>query len=67
MLSAERLARYRDMTPSERWREVEMLMSLAWRTLQALPAEERRRRLEIVRAQHDASDAAMLAHLRRHA
>jgi hypothetical protein len=65
VLSAERLAAYRRMTPAERWREVEALMTLAWRTLQALPESERRRRLDIVRAQHDASNDALLAALQR--
>ncbi|MBI2933091.1 MAG: hypothetical protein HYY16_15715 [Planctomycetes bacterium] len=65
MLSAEKIQAYRAMTPEERWREVEELMSLAWRTLCELPDEERRRRLEIIREEHEASDAIMLEHLRR--
>lgn len=65
MLSEQKLAAYRRMTPEERWREVEELMTLAWRTLLEMPEEERRRRLAIIREEHEASDAALLDHLRR--
>ena len=54
---------YRRMTPEERWRHVEELMTLAWRALQQLPDDERRRRLEVVREEHEASDAIMLEHI----
>jgi len=64
MLSPERIQAYRRMSPEERWRQVEELMTLAWRTLRALPREERERRLAVVRAEHEASDAALLARLR---
>lgn len=67
MLSTERLERYRRMTPEQRWAEVELLMDDAWRALQALPADERERRLAYVRAQHDASDRIVQEHLTRHA
>ena len=40
MLSKERIERYRRMTPEERWREVEELMTLAWRSLLELPVGE---------------------------
>ncbi|NUN53766.1 MAG: hypothetical protein HUU06_13420, partial [Planctomycetaceae bacterium] len=46
MLSPERIARYRRMTPAERWKETEALMALAWEALLALPWRERQRRLE---------------------
>jgi hypothetical protein len=63
MLSEEKIRAYRLMSPEERWREVEELMTLAWRSLLALPEEERRRRLQMVRVEHDASDAVLLEHL----
>jgi hypothetical protein len=66
MLSAEKLEAYRRMTPEERWREVEELMTLAWRDLCALPPEERERRLAIIRQEHEESDAIMIEHLRRY-
>ncbi len=66
MLSEERLAAYRKMTPDERWREVEELMTLAWRSLLELPLEERNRRLEIIRREHEESDAVLIAHLKRY-
>ena len=65
VLSAEKLEAYSHMTPRERWREVELLLELGWQTLQALPVPERQRRLEILRAQHQSSDRALLAGLRR--
>ena len=65
MLSDARIEAYRRMTPEARWREVEELMTLAWRTLQALPAAERERRLAVIREEHDASDAVWMEHLRR--
>lgn len=39
MLSDKKIEAYRRMTPEERWREVEELMTLAWRDLLALPEE----------------------------
>lgn len=65
MLSDERIAAYRRMTPEERWREVEELMTLAWRALLERSAEERERVLRHVREEHDKSDAVMLEALRR--
>lgn len=53
------------MTPEERWREVEELMTLAWRSLLELPEEERQRRLAIIREEHEVSDRIVLEHLRR--
>jgi hypothetical protein len=50
MLSRVRLARYRAMTPSQRWEETVALMALAWDSLRRLPFEERQRRLEIAGA-----------------
>ncbi|MBI3267805.1 MAG: hypothetical protein HYZ53_02190 [Planctomycetes bacterium] len=64
MLSEVKLNAYRRMTPEQRWREVEELMQIAWQDLLALPEEERNRRLAIVRAEHDQSDAVLLARLR---
>ena len=65
MLSEARIEAYRLMTPEERWREVEELMTLAWRDLQALPEEERNRRLAIIREEHEESDRILIEHLRR--
>ncbi len=65
MLSEEKIRAYRLMSPEERWREVEELMTFAWRSLLALPEEERRRRLQLIREESEASDAAILAHLGR--
>lgn len=67
VLGPERLARYRQMTPAQRWAEVEALMDDAWRALQALPANERERRLALVRAQHDAGNRIVQEHLTRYA
>lgn len=64
MLSDAKIAAYRRMTPEERWREVEELMTLAWRDLLARPPEERERILRHVRAERDRSDALMLDALR---
>lgn len=66
MLSREQVEAYRAMSPEERWREVEALMDLAWRTLQQLPDEEVARRLALDRKWHDEGDEIMLEHLRRH-
>lgn len=65
MRSEAQLEAYRQMTPEERWREVEALMTLAWRMLKELPHEEVERLLAYDRAQHDKSDALILEHLRR--
>ena len=65
MLSDEKIEAYRRMTPEERWREVEELMTLAWRMLLELPEDERNRRLAIIREEHEKSDAIILDHLRR--
>ena len=65
MLGKDRIAAYRSMSQEERWREVEQLMTLAWRSLQELPPEEVQRRLDRDRQEHDRADEIMLAHLRR--
>jgi len=65
MLGKDRIAAYRAMSQEERWREVEQLMTLAWRSLQHLPPEEIQRRLDRDRQEHDRADEIMLAHLRR--
>ena len=65
MLSDAKIAAYRRMTPEERWREVEELMTLAWQDLLARPAEERERVLRHLREEHEKSDALMLEALRR--
>ncbi len=64
MLSNSKIEAYRRMSPGERWREVEELMSLAWRTLQALPDDELQRRVQVIRNEHDLSDAIILERLR---
>lgn len=65
MLSTDKLEAYRAMTPEERWREVEELMTFAWRFLKQLPDEEVERRLAYDRREHDKADAIVLEHLRR--
>ena len=65
MLSDAKIQAYRDMTPEERWREVEELMTLAWRDLLARPPEERERILRHVREEGDLGDALLLEGLRR--
>jgi hypothetical protein len=65
VLSPERIERYRRMTPRERWREVEELMTLAWRDLRSRPAAERARILAYVREEHEKSDEVLLEALRR--
>jgi hypothetical protein len=37
MMSPDQLDRYRQMSQPERWREVELLMTYAWRALKQLP------------------------------
>ncbi|MBI4602378.1 MAG: hypothetical protein HY721_10510 [Planctomycetes bacterium] len=65
MLSQEKIEAYRRMTPEERWREVEELMTIAWRALLELPEEERQRRLAVIREEHEESDRILLEQLRR--
>jgi hypothetical protein len=65
MLSPERIEAYRRMSPEERWREVEELMTVAWRDLKARPRDERERILAVIREEHELSDAVMLEGLRR--
>lgn len=65
MLSEAQIEAYRRMTVEERWREVEELMSFAWRFLKELPEEEVERRLAYDREQHDQADEIILDHLRR--
>lgn len=65
MLSARKLEEYRRMAPGDRWREVEELMTLAWRSLLDLPPGERQRRLDMIREEHEASDRIIIEHLRR--
>ena len=65
MLSDARIEAYRKMPQAERWREVEELMTFAWRFLKQLPEEEVERRLAEDRRRHDEGDEIVLAHLRR--
>lgn len=64
MLGVARIEAYRVMTPEQRWQEVRELTAIAWHALMELPQEERNRRLEIVRREHDASDSILLDRLR---
>ena len=64
LLSPEQIQRYRDMPREERWREVEALMTFAWRQLQQLPREEVARRLAEDQRSHDEADERVFAHLR---
>ncbi|MBL9000830.1 MAG: hypothetical protein JNK25_06805 [Phycisphaerae bacterium] len=61
-----RIEAYRKMPQEERWREVQALMTYAWRFLKQLPHEEVARRLAEDRKRHDDSDEIMLAHLRKY-
>lgn len=65
MLSKERIEAYRNMSQEDRWREVEALMTYAWRFLKSLPHEEMERRLARDAEEHDKSDQIILDHLRR--
>ena len=56
MLGEASLERYRSMTPAERWTIVEELMTFAWRSFLDLPEEERRRRLQVLREEHEAGN-----------
>ena len=62
MLSKERLEAYRRMTPAQRWAETVELIETGWRILLSLPPEERERRLEIMRREHqEVNDAVVKA------
>ena len=65
MLSDAKIEAYRRMSIEERWREVEELMTLAWRSLLELPEEERLRRLAAIREEHEAGNALLLEQLRK--
>ncbi|MEW6743784.1 MAG: hypothetical protein AB1486_13600 [Planctomycetota bacterium] len=67
MLSESKFEAYRKMIIEERWREVEELMTLAWRSLLELPQEERERRLALIREEHETTNRLILEHLRRYA
>jgi hypothetical protein len=60
MLSEEQLERYRRMTIEERWRITEELMDLTWQALLELPYEDRERRLQLAREEHELSSKALL-------
>jgi len=60
MLSEAQIQLYRRMSVEERWKITEELMTVAWRALLELPYEERERRLQIARAEHDASSVALV-------
>jgi hypothetical protein len=66
VLSEEQLESYRRMSVEERWRITEELMTLAWRALLEMPYEERERRLQLAREEHDRSNQALLESLRGH-
>jgi hypothetical protein len=59
MLSKERLEAYRRMTPAEKWAETMELIDYGWQMLMTLPPEERERRLEIMRRERQAVNAAV--------
>lgn len=64
MIGPEQVERYRRMSQPERWREVEALMTFAWRALKQLPPEELTRRLKEDERRHDEADEIVLSHLR---
>jgi hypothetical protein len=59
MLSEERLEVYRRMPPREKWAVVLDLLDYGWEMLLRLPAEERERRLEIMRQERQAVNDAV--------
>ena len=52
MQSKESIEQYRRMTPAEKWEVTKSLLDYGWEMLLALPPEERERRLEIMRREH---------------
>lgn len=62
--SEEQLEAFRRMTPEERLALTRELMQSEWRTLMALPPEERERRLEALREEHRRSNEAIAAVLK---
>ena len=58
MQGPEEIEHYRRMTVAERLRETIELMWAAERALDALPSEERERRLRIIEAQKHSGDRA---------
>jgi uncharacterized protein YdeI (YjbR/CyaY-like superfamily) len=58
MLGPEEIDRYRRMTVAERLRETIELMQAAEAALDALPPEERERRLRIIESQKHSDDRA---------
>ena len=67
MMSDAQLELYRRMTIEERWRITEELMTLAWRSLQDLSYEDRERRLQLARREHEEGNQALLRALRERA
>ena len=59
MLSKERLEAYRRMTPAQKWAETLALADYGWQMLLRLAPEERERRLEIMRREHQATNDAV--------
>jgi hypothetical protein len=64
MQSKEQIEAYRRLTPAERWKITSQLMEFAWRSLLALPPQERERRLEAARRQHRLSNEAIVQRLK---
>ncbi len=64
MLSKERLEAYRRMTPAEKWEQTLMLLDFGWEMLMSLPAEERERRLEIMRREKQKVNDAVVKALK---
>jgi hypothetical protein len=63
MLRPADIERYRRMTPAERLRETFELCAFADAALDALPPDERDRRLAILRRQHAESNAVLARRL----
>ena len=59
MLSKERLEAYRRMTPAQKWAETLALADYGWQMLLRLAPEERERRLEIMRREHQPTNDAV--------
>lgn len=55
MIGPEEIARYKAMSPEDRFELFRRLMNFAWQSMLELPEEERRRRLDWVEREHEAA------------
>lgn len=64
MIGPEELARYKAMSPEERFEIFRRLMNFAWQSMLELPEEERRRRLAWLEKEHETSSERLEAKFR---